>query len=101
MIAACWRPDGAPTMSEAWLRLVASAEQSPRHVTEKGRSVVAAWSGAACDGPVVWMGRVDGALTLPATLAAVSALRGSYSLLAGGDEGLLLGRAAVLLAASR
>ncbi len=95
MIAACWRPDGAPTKSEAWLRLLASAEQSPRQLTEKGRSVVAAWSGAACDGPMVSMGRVDGSLTLPATLAAVSALRGSYSLLAGGDEGLLLARSSM------
>jgi asparagine synthase (glutamine-hydrolysing) len=44
---------------------------------------------------MAWMGRLDGALTGPATLASLSALSGSYSLLAGGDEGLLLARSSM------
>ncbi len=44
---------------------------------------------------MAWMGRVDGAPEASATLIGVSALRGSYSLVTGGDEGLLLARSSM------
>ena len=56
---------------------------------------MAAWDDASCNGRMAWMGRVEGAIGAEASLASVSALHGSYSLLACGDEGLLLARSSM------